>query len=102
MIGGMFGTKGARVGNEVDMYVGQLKSDVMNLKMTLKQSDMIESQFNQFAELAKMSGDAQMCMMFDNIRQQMDTMQNNALMIASQMEQKLQMIDNATDKIQNF
>lgn len=101
MFGSMLGGKGARVGNEVDMYVGQLKSDVMNLQMTLKQSDMIENQFGMLSQMAKASGDANLVMQFDMLKNLMDSMQNNCVAISNQMLQKLQLIDSATDKIQN-
>lgn len=96
----MFFGKSARVGNEIDMYVGQIKSDCMNLKMSINQSDMIEMQFAQLSEMAKRSGDLQMAMQFDMLKQMLDNAQRNNLQIISSMEQKLQMIDNATDKVQ--
>lgn len=96
----MFFGKSARVGNEIDMYVGQIKSDVMNLKMSINQSDMIEMQFAQLSEIAKRSGDVQLAMQFDMLKQMLDNTQRNNLQILSSMEQKLQMIDNATDKVQ--
>ena len=96
----MFFGKSARVGNEIDMYVGQIKSDVMNLKMSINQSDMIEMQFAQLSEIAKRSGDVQLAMQFDMLKQMLDNTQRNNLQILSSMEQKLQMIDNATDTVQ--
>lgn len=96
---GMF-SKGAKTGNEIDMYVGQIKSDVMNLKMSINQSDMIEMQFAQLSEIAKRSGEVQLAMQFDNLKMMLDNAQKNNLMILANIEQKLQMIDNATDKIQ--
>jgi hypothetical protein len=95
----LFG-KGARTGNEIDMYVGQCKSDVQSLKMSINQSDMIEMQFAQLSEMAKRSGDVQLAMQFDMLKQMLDNAQRNNLQIISGLEQKLQLIDNATDKIQ--
>lgn len=95
----MFG-KSSRTGNEIDMYVGQIKAKVGNAKMTLKQSDMIEMQFAQLAEMAKRSGDAQLVMQFDMLKNLMDNMQNNVTMILTDIETDLQKIDSATDKIQ--
>lgn len=96
----MFG-KSARTGNEIDMYVGQIKAKVNTAKMTLKQSDMIEMQFAQLADMAKRSGDAQLVMQFEMLKSLMDNMQNNTVSILNEIEQDLQKIDSATDKIQS-
>lgn len=96
---GMFG-KSARVGNEVDMYAGQCKSKIENAIMTLKQSDMIEMQFNTLAQMAKASGDVALASQFDMLRQSIDMMQNNVTIQLQGAIQDLQRIDSATDKVQ--
>lgn len=96
----LFG-KSARVGNEIDMVVGQAKAKCANIAITLKQSDMIEVQFAQLTELAKRSGDTQLVMQFEMIKQLMDNMQNTVTMQVRELEQDLNKIDTITDKIQN-
>lgn len=96
----LFG-KSARVGNEIDMVVGQAKAKCTNIAITLKQSDMIEAQFTQLTELAKRSGDTQLVMQFEMIKQLMDNMQNTVTMQVRELEQDLNKIDTITDKIQN-
>lgn len=96
----LFG-KSARVGNEIDMIVGQAKAKCSNIVITLKQSDMIEAQFSQLVELAKRSGDTQLVMQFEMIKQLMDNMQNTVNMQIRELEQDLNKIDAVTDKIQN-
>lgn len=96
----LFG-KSARVGNEIDMIVGQAKAKCNNITITLKQSDMIEAQFSQLVELAKRSGDTQLVMQFEMIKQLMDNMQNTVTMQVRELEQDLNKIDAVTDKIQN-
>lgn len=96
----LFG-KSARVGNEIDMIVGQAKAKCANIAITLKQSDMIEAQFTQLVELAKRSGDTQLVMQFEMIKQLMDNMQNTVTMQVRELEQDLNKIDAVTDKIQN-
>lgn len=96
---GMFG-KGARVGNEVDMYAGQAKAKVENAILTLKQSDMIEMQFASLSNMAKASGDAGLGMQFDMLKGMIDNMQNQVVMQLQGVIQDLVKIDNTTDKVQ--
>lgn len=96
---GMFG-KGARVGNEVDMYAGQAKAKVENAIMTLKMSDNIEMQFNSLAQMAKASGDLGLASQFEMLKNSIDMMQNQVVMQLNGVIQDLQKIDNATDKVQ--
>lgn len=96
----MFFGKSARVGNEVDMVAGQIKSKCQNVIMTLKQSDMIEAQFAQLIEIAKRSGDAQLVMQFEMLKQMMDNMQNNVTMQMNDIIGDLNRIDQLTDKVQ--
>lgn len=96
----MFG-KSARVGNEIDMVLGQVKAKANNVIITLKQSDMIEAQFLNLEELAKRSGDAQLVMQFGLLRQLMDNMQNTVTLQLNDMVSDLSKIDQITDKIQN-
>lgn len=96
---GMFG-KSARVGNEIDMIAGQAKAKVENAIMTLKQSDMIEMQFNTLCNMAKASGDVQLASQFDMLKNMIDMMQNQVTMQLQGVVQDLQRIDSATDKVQ--
>ena len=97
----MFFGKRAKVGNEVDMVVGQIKAKCNIVVMTLKTSDMIEAQFTQLVELAKRSGDAQMVMQFEMLKGLMDNMQNNVTMQMNEIINDLNRVDQITDKIQN-
>ena len=97
----MFFGKNAKVGNEIDMVAGQIKAKAQNVVVTLKQSDMIESQFANLIELAKRSGDAQMVMQFEMLKGMMDNMQNTVTMQMNEIIQDLNRIDQITDKVQN-
>ena len=97
----MFFNKSAKVGNEVDMVVGQIKAKANNIVMTLKMSDMIEGQFAQLVELAKRSGDAQMVMQFEMLKGLMDNMQNQVTAQINDIINDLNKVDKITDKIQN-
>ena len=97
----MFFGKSAKVGNEIDMVAGQIKAKAQNVVVTLKQSDMIESQFANLIELAKRSGDAQMVMQFEMLKGMMDNMQNTVTMQMNEIIQDLNRIDQITDKVQN-
>ena len=96
----LFG-KSAKVGNEIDMVAGQIKAKANNVIMTLKMSDMIESQFTQLVDLAKRSGDAQMVMQFEMLKGLMDNMQNQVTTQLNDIINDLNKIDSITDKIQN-
>ena len=97
----MFFGKNARVGNEIDMVLGQVKAKADNVIITLKQSDMIEAQFANLEEMAKRSGDAQLVMQFGMLRQLMDNMQNTVTAQLNDIVVDLNRIDQITDKIQN-
>lgn len=97
----MFFGRSARVGNEIDMVLGQIKAKANNVIVTLKQSDMIESQFANLEEMAKRSGDAQLVMQFGMLRQLMDNMQNTVTTQLNDIVADLNRIDQMTDKIQN-
>lgn len=97
----MFFGKNARVGNEIDMVLGQVKAKANNVIITLKQSDMIEAQFANLEEMAKRSGDAQLVMQFGMLRQLMDNMQNTVTAQLNDIVVDLNRIDQITDKIQN-
>lgn len=100
MINMLFG-KSAKVGNEIDMVAGQIKAKAQNVVITLKQSDMIEAQFANLIELAKRSGDTQLVMQFEMLKQLMDNMQNTVTMQMNEIIQDLNRIDQITDKVQN-
>ncbi|HBF7594828.1 TPA: hypothetical protein KOX39_003443 [Clostridioides difficile] len=97
----MFFGKSARVGNEIDMVLGQVKAKANNVIITLKQSDMIEAQFGNLEEMAKRSGDAQLVMQFGMLRQLMDNMQNTVTAQLNDIVTDLNRIDQITDKIQS-
>ena len=97
----MFFGRSARVGNEIDMVLGQVKAKANNVIRTLKQSDMIESQFANLEEMAKRSGDAQLVMQFGMLRQLMDNMQNTVTTQLNDIVADLNRIDQMTDKIQS-
>lgn len=97
----MFFGKSARVGNEIDMVLGQIKAKANNVIITLKQSDMIEAQFANLEEMAKRSGDPQLVMQFGMLRQLMDNMQNTVTAQLNDIVVDLNRIDQITDKIQN-
>lgn len=100
MINMLFG-KSAKVGNEIDMVAGQIKAKAQNVVITLKQSDMIEAQFTNLIELAKRSGDTQLVMQFEMLKQLMDNMQNTVTAQMNEIIQDLNRIDQITDKVQN-
>lgn len=96
----LFG-KSAKVGNEIDMVVGQIKAKANNIVITLKQSDMIEAQFTNLVDLARKSGDTQLVMQFEMLKQLMDNMQNTVTLQMNDIVQDLNRIDQITDKIQS-
>ena len=100
MINMLFG-KSAKVGNEIDMVAGQMKAKAQNVVITLKQSDMIEAQFTNLIELAKRSGDTQLVMQFEMLKQLMDNMQNTVTAQMNEIITDLNRIDQITDKIQS-
>ncbi len=96
----LFG-KSTKVGNEIDMVVGQIKAKANNIVITLKQSDMIEAQFTNLVDLARKSGDTQLVMQFEMLKQLMDNMQNTVTLQMNDIVQDLNRIDQITDKIQS-
>ena len=96
----LFG-KSVKIGNEIDMVVGQIKAKANNVVITLKQSDMIEAQFTNLVDLARKSGDTQLVMQFEMLKQLMDNMQNTVTLQLNEIIQDLNRIDQITDKIQS-
>ena len=97
---GMFGTKGNKVGTQVDMLANNARTKIDGAINTLKTSDMIEMQFTNLSQLAKASGDMNLSMQFDMLKSMIDQMQNNAVMMLNDAKQDLMRIDQATDSIQ--
>lgn len=100
MLGNMFGTKGNRVGTQVDMLANNARTKIDGAINTLKTSDMVEMQFTNLSQMAKASGDLNLAMQFDMLKQMIDQMQNNAVMMLNDAKQDLLRIDQTTDAIQ--
>lgn len=99
MMNNLFG-KGNKVGTQVDMYANNAKAKIDNAIMTLKTSDMVEMQFTNLSQMAKASGDMQLSMQFDMLKQMIDNMQNQVVMQLNDAKQDLIRIDQSTDAIQ--
>lgn len=100
MLGNMFGTKGNKVGTQVDALAINARTKIDSAINTLKTSDMIEMQFANLSQMAKASGDMNLAMQFDMLKSMIDQMQNNAVMMLNEAKQDLMRIDQATDLIQ--
>ncbi len=100
MLGSMFGTKGNRVGTQVDMLANNAKTKIDNAIMTLKNSDMIEMQFSQLSQMAKAEGNIGLATQFEMLKTMIDNMQNQTVMMLNDAKQDLMRIDQATDSIQ--
>lgn len=97
----LFGNvKNQKMANNVDMHVGQCKTMIESAIMTLKQSDMVEQQFEGLVSLAKQSNDPQMASQFSMLRNTIDMMQRQTEAHLNKALDQLTQIDKVTDTIQ--